>query len=256
MNSMIRAAYFCVALVVGGSTAAEIPMPQVTVLAAVSLTEALEELAASYEQSAHVHLRLSFAASSALARQLEAGADADVYFAADPDWMDYLAERGLIDPASRRDVLGNRLVLVAPASSTLRLRIGRGASLLAALGTGRLAMGEPDSVPAGRYARAALVRLGVWDSVKTHIAVAENARSALALVAREEAPLGVVYETDARIEPRVRIVDRFADDVHPPIRYPVALTPHARREARGFLTFLQTDAARAVFRRYGFTALQ
>ena len=188
-----------------------------------------------------------------LARQIEAGAHADLYISADVEWMSYLQSRRLIDAASRRDLLGNSLVLIAPADSPLRLAIAPHFSLLRALAGGRLAMGDPDSVPAGRYARTALARLGLWPALSGHLALTDNVRSALAFVARGEAPLGIVYQTDARSDPRVRILDTFPATLHAPIVYPVALTTGAQADARALLDFLRGAAAAKIFRKYGFT---
>jgi molybdate transport system substrate-binding protein len=229
--------------------------PAVVVFAASSLTDALQELAASFGKSAGIVVKLSFAASSALARQIESGAPADVFFSADVDWMDYLQSRKLIQSESRHDLLGNRLVLIAPADSPLRLKIAPHFALVQALGAGRLATGDPDSVPAGRYARAALTSLGVWDGVAGRIAGAENVRAALALVDRGEAPLGIVYRTDALIDQGVRIVDTFPADSHAPIIYPIALTLGAKSDAAKFAAYLGSPASSAVFARFGFVPL-
>lgn len=227
----------------------------ITVFAAASLTDALQELADDFRKASGIVVKSSFAASSALARQIESGAPADVFFSADLEWMDYLAARRLIKVESRRDLLGNRLVLVAPSASTIALKIGPHFGLAAALGTGRLATGDPDSVPVGRYARAALTTLGVWPQVGNRLVRAENVRAALALVDRGEVPLGIVYRTDALIDPGVRIVDLFAADSHPPITYPIALTVDARSGAQEFVDFLRTPTADAVFVKYGFAPL-
>lgn len=229
------------------------PPTDVLAFAAASLTDVLGELGGQYRVRSGRTVTFSFAASSALARQIEAGARADLFVSADREWMDYLQQRGLIAAASRRDIAGNRLVLVAPADSPARIELGERVDLGRALGRGRLALADPDIVPAGRYARAALQRLGAWTAVEHAIARAENVRVALAYVARGEAPLGIVYETDARIEPRVRIVVRLPENTHPPIRYPAALTRTAGEEAAGFLEFLGSAEARAVFERHGFT---
>ena len=232
--------------------AAGAPRGEILVFAASSLTDVLNDIAAAYERETGVHVALSYAASSALARQIEAGAPADVFFSADTDWMDYLLSHDLIQRQSRCDIVGNRLVLIAPAGSTVSLRIGPGFALASALGTGHLATGDPDSVPVGRYAKAALTNLGVWSQVQGRIVRAENVRAALELVARMEAPLGIVYRTDALIEKRVRIVAEFPASSHPPIIYPAALTRTARPIAGKFLEYLQSKAALAVFERYGF----
>lgn len=227
----------------------------VTVFAAASLKNALDEVGVAYAARTGAGARFAYAGSSALARQIEQGAPADIYISADSDWMDYLAGRKLIVTASRRDLLTNRLALIAPANSKLSLRIGKGMPLAKALGGGRLALAGPD-VPAGRYAKASLTRLGAWDSVSGKLAQAENVRAALQFVARGEAPLGIVYDTDAKVEPRVRIVGLFPDASHPPIVYPAALvagSSHPRASA--FLSFLGGPEARAVFRKYGFVVL-
>jgi molybdate transport system substrate-binding protein len=218
------------------------------------MSDVLSQLGSQYRLRTGRTVTFSFAASSALARQIEAGARADVFVAADEEWMDYLQQRGLIAAGSRRDIAGNRMVLIAPADSAVRVEFGERVDLGPALGTGRLALADPDIVPAGRYARSALQRLGAWTAVEHAIARAENVRVALAYVARGEAPLGIVYETDARIEPRVRIVARLPEDTHAPIRYPAALTRTAGGKGAGFLAFLVSAEARAVFDRYGFKA--
>lgn len=228
----------------------------VTVFAAASLTNALQDIGKDYEASGGGNVKFSFAASSLLARQIEAGADADLFFAADAEWMDYLAERKLIRTATRRNVLSNRLVLIAPAGSTVALTVAPGFTLAAALGDSRLALADPDTVPAGKYAKAALTALGVWPSVASKLARAENVRAALAYVARGESALGIVYATDAKAEPKVKTVDTFPADTHPAIVYPVALTTNADGpQARAFLAYIVSDKAAAVFRRHGFQVL-
>ena len=226
---------------------------QLTVYAAASMTNALEDIAARYREETGVAITLSPGASSTLARQIEAGARADVFVSADQEWMDYLAARRLIDPASRRDIAGNRLVLIAPAGSNVQLSIVPGFALAAALGDGRLAVADPAAVPAGRYAQAALTQLGAWDSVAKRLANADNVRAALAFVARDETPLGIVYATDAQIEPRVRVVGTFPAHTHPPITYPAALPTGAAPGARALLDYLGTPQSRAIFAKYGFT---
>lgn len=230
------------------------PAPGRTLLvfAAASLTEALDALDGAFTRQTHIPVRTSYAASSVLAKQIEAGAPADVFFAADHQWMDYLEQRQLLRTATRRDVLGNSLALVAPADSAVHLKIAPGFALAQALGAGRLASADPDSVPAGLYGRAALIKLGVWDSVQSHLAPAENVRAALAYVARAEAPLGIVYLTDAQAEKRVRVIDVFPEDTHPPILYPAAATAHALPQAQKYLAFLSGPQAREIFRSYGF----
>jgi len=232
--------------------AADAPDQELLVFAAASLTNALDDVATLYTQQTQQHVKFSYAASSALARQLEAGARADVFFSADLEWMDYVQARNLIDRSTRRNVLGNRLVLVAPADSKIELKIAPGFALASVLGKNRLATGDPESVPAGKYARSALTSLGVWNEVADKLVRADNVRSALAFIARGETPLGIVYETDARVEKRVRIVDFFPADSHPPIVYPVAVTSQARPAARQFVEFLQSAPAQEAFKKYGF----
>ncbi len=226
----------------------------VTVFAAASLKNALDEVGAAYARTGG-EARFSYAASSAIARQIEQGAPADVYVSADSDWMNYLAERKLIVAASRRDLLTNRLALIAPADSKATIRIGRGMPLAKALGPGRLAVAGPD-VPAGKYAKASLSALGVWDSVSGKLAQAENVRTALQYVARGETPFGVVYDTDAKVEPKVRIVGLFPDGTHPKIVYPAAVVAASKNpDAARFLAYMSSPPAAAIFRKYGFTVL-
>jgi molybdate transport system substrate-binding protein len=224
----------------------------VLVFGAASLTDVLDELGHAFTAQSQVEVKSSLAASSALAKQIEAGAPADVFFSADLEWMDYLQQRNLLRPGSRHDVVLNSLVLIAPADSKVSLKIAPGFDLLKALGDGKLATGDPDSVPVGKYAHAALEKLGVWDGVSSRIVRAENVRSALAFVARGEAPLGIVYRTDALAEKRVRIVDVFPQDSYPPVTYPIALTKGASPEAQRFEDFVTSAAARPIFLKYGF----
>lgn len=236
----------------------------VLVFAAVSLADAVGEIGRAFTEragatptsaGAHVAVRTSFAASSVLARQIEEGAPADLFVSADPDWMDYLEQRHLLRLGTRRDLLGNRLVLIAPATSTVQLTLVPHVDFTRALANGRLAMGDPDAVPAGRYGQAALVKLGVWDEIAPHLVRCENVRAALEFVARGEATLGIVYRTDALAEKRVRVVDVFPPDSHPPIIYPMALTSGAGPEAEAFEQFLESDTAGEIFARHGFRVL-
>jgi molybdate transport system substrate-binding protein len=252
----------CAAGVAGRPLRAAAPA-LVTVFAAASLTEVVGRLEAP-ARLAGLALRGVFAASSILARQVEQGAGADLFFPADEEWMDYLESRALLRPGTRRDVLGNRLVLVAPADPGFRAVAptvpgpAPGFALARALGRGgRLAVADPDYVPAGRYARAALAALGAWPQVEARLARAENVRAALALVARGEAPLGIVYATDARAERRVRVVGEFPATSHPPIRYPLAITRRARGPGPAVaLDFLAASAAaREVYASAGFGVL-
>jgi molybdate transport system substrate-binding protein len=235
-------------------TAAE-PEPDIVVFGAASLTNVLQELGDAFTGQTAIPVKFSFAASSALAKQIESGAPADVFFSADIDWMDYLQTRNLIRTGSRHDVVGNRLVLIAPADSAMVLKIEPRFALAAALGTGRLVTGDPDSVPVGRYARQALTQLQVWDGVEARLVRADSVRSALAFVDRGEAALGIVYETDALIDKKVRIVDTFPDASHSPIVYPVALTASAKASAAKFEDFLRSPAAAMAFEKYGFQTL-
>lgn len=233
------------------AAAREQPREQL-VFAAASLTDVLEEIGSRYRAKTQRVVGFSFAASSILARQIEAGASADVFVSADEHWMDYLESRGQIQSGSRRNVVGNQLVLVAAADSDIELHIAPGFALAKALGRGRLATGDPDIVPAGRYARAALISLGVWRDVERRLVGAESVRTALAFVARGEAPLGIVYETDALVEKRVRVVAMFPPESYPTIVYPAAVVKGANPGASQFVTYLLSEDAQAVFREYGF----
>lgn len=226
----------------------------VLVFAAASLKTALDSIASRWTAATGHTVKLSYAGSGALARQLEAGAPADIFVSADQQWMDYAEAHGLITPPSRAPLVGNALVLVAPKGSGTALRIGPGFALAAALGDDRLATGAPQSVPVGAYARAALGSLGVWEAVAGRIAGADSVRGALAFVARGEARLGIVYRTDALSEPKVEIIDTFPADSHPPIVYPAALVATSSSEPpRAFLAYLRSNEAAEVFRAEGFT---
>ena len=225
----------------------------VLVLAAASLQTVLDALVEPAQRATGVRMRVSYAASSALARQIENGAPAGLFISADLDWMDYLAERKLVRTQSRVNLAGNRLVLIGEKSHPVNIRIAPGFDLASALGNGRLALANPDVIPAGKYAKAALTALKVWDSVATKIAATENVRAALALVARGESPLGIVYATDARVEPGVVVIDTFAESLHPPIVYPAALLANVNDNAARVLSFLTSDTARKEFIAQGFT---
>jgi molybdate transport system substrate-binding protein len=230
---------------------------KVVVFAAASLKNVLDEISAQWQRESNGAVAaISYAASSALAKQIEQGGPAELFVSADLEWMDYLAQRGWIQPETRRNLVGNQLVLVAPKDSSVKLDATPGFPLLAALGAdGRLAVAAPE-VPAGKYARAALTSLGVASAVESRFASAENVRAALTLVARGEAPLGIVYRTDAQAEPAVRVVATFPEGSHPPIVYPVALTKAATSaDAKALLAFLGSAAARASFEKQGFTVL-
>lgn len=227
----------------------------ITVFAAASLKDALDQIGPQYQQKRGHTVVFSFAASSVLARQIENAQGVDVFVSADTQWMDYLDTRGLIQRDTRRDLLGNHLVLVAPADSKIAVTIAPHFDLAGALGGGRLAIADPASVPAGIYGKAALTSLGVWDSVAGHLAPAENVRAALAFVARGETPLGIAYTTDALSERKVRIVAQFPDSSHAPIVYPAALIKDAKPTAREFLDYLSSADARGIFRSNGFIIL-
>ena len=236
-------------------SAAQTDKPTIIDFAAASLTNALQEVGDGFTEDSSIAVKFSFAASSTLARQIENGAPADVFFSADLEWMDYLQTRKLIQVMSRHDVLGNQLVLVAPVTSKITLHIAPNFPLLAALGNSRLAIGDPDGVPAGRYAHEALTKLDVWNTVVNRLARADSVRSAVALVDRGEAPLGIVYRTDALIDKNVRVIDVFPDNTHLPITYPIALATGAKPDAAKFLSYVQSPAADIVFKRYGFIVL-
>jgi molybdate transport system substrate-binding protein len=225
----------------------------VLVFAAASTTEAVEAAIARYREDTGAEVTASFAASSTLARQIETGAPADIFLSANVAWVDYLEDEGLILPESRRDLLGNRLVLVAPADSKVEVAMGPDLALAQLLGDGRLAIGDPDHVPAGRYARAALESLGLWAEVEARTVRAPDVRAALALVARGETPLGIVYATDVAVCGSCRTVAAFPASSHPPIRYPLALVAgRASPAARAFYAFLASPAAAEIFARHGF----
>jgi molybdate transport system substrate-binding protein len=228
------------------------PADTVTVFAAASLKDALDESAKAYQAKAGDRIVVSYAASSALAKQIEAGAPADLFISADLEWMNYLEQRRLIRSDARRNLLRNRLVLIAPADSKASVNIAPGFPLAALLGNGRLAMANPDAVPAGKYGKASLEALGVWKDVQARVASAENVRAALVLVSRGEAPFGIVYRTDAAADPNVRVVGLFPENTHPPIIYPIAMTVGGKSAAEGFLKWLSQPEAKAIFEKYGF----
>jgi len=229
---------------------------KVTVFAAASLKNALDEVSAAWKASTGKETTNSYAASSALAKQIESGAPADIFISADLDWMKYLTDRKLIADGTDVDLLGNTLVLVAPADSKAQITIAPGFDLAAVLAGGRLAVGDVKAVPAGKYAKAALEKLGVWASVEGSLAQAENVRAALKLVATGEAPAGIVYETDAREDKQLKVLGTFPADSHPAIVYPAALVAASgNAEAPAFLAFIQSPAALEIFRAHGFTTL-
>lgn len=229
----------------------------VTVFAAASLKESLDDVARQFEAASGNKVVVSYAASSALAKQIEAGAPADIFISADTDWADYLDTRKLLTPGTRANLLANQIVLIAPASSTSALKIATSFKLADALGKQRLAMANPDAVPAGKYGKAALESLGVWPSVSDKVARAENVRAALALVSRGETPFGIVYRTDALADKGVKIVDTFPAGTHPAITYPVALVATRKSApAKALVDFMKADKTRATWEKYGFTVLK
>jgi molybdate transport system substrate-binding protein len=227
------------------------------IFAAASLKNALDEIAADWSKStARPMPRISYAASSALAKQMEQGAPADMFISADTDWMDYVEKKDLIQKGTRFNLLGNKIVLIAPRDSKSTVDVKQGFDLAKVLAGGKLAMANVDSVPAGKYGKAALEKLGAWNGVKDSIAQADNVRAALLLVGRGEAPLGIVYATDAAAEPNVKIVGTFPEDSHPPIIYPAALAKDTKAaDARPFLDHLKSAKARPAFEKQGFTVL-
>jgi molybdate transport system substrate-binding protein len=249
---------FGVAIALGLVTPARVVAQthDILVFGAASLKDALDDIDAQYLRQSGKKVVVSYAASSALAKQIEAGAPADVFISADLDWMDYLAARKLIKPETRTNLLGNTLVLIAPASSPLKLTIAPNFPLAQTLGNERLALADPRAVPAGKYAAAALEKLGVWSSVAGKIAAAENVRATLLLVARGEAPLGIVYATDALADKSVKIVGEFPADSHPPVIYPIAAVAGSSNPAVApYVDYLQGPGARTAFEKQGFRVL-
>ncbi|NJL08475.1 MAG: molybdate ABC transporter substrate-binding protein [Methylacidiphilales bacterium] len=240
------------------ATAAEPAAPKgqapVLVFAAASLTTAFNAIGAEWEKATGKKVSFSYAASSALARQMDSGAPADVFASADLRWMDWAAEKKLIKDGSRETLLGNALVLIAPLDAATDLKIAKGFPLAAAIGDSRLATGAIPAVPVGNYAKQALTHLGIWEAVEPKIAGAESVRAALALVARGEARFGIVYATDAKAEPKVKVVDTFPEDSHDPVLYPIALTANsANPDAAAFVAFLRSPTAEKILTGEGFT---
>ena len=227
-----------------------------TVFAAASMKNALDDIDLAFTAKTGVKIIASYAASSALAKQIEQGAPADIFMSADTDWMDYASAKRAISEPTRVNLLGNSIVLIAPRDSSIdKVTIGHGFDLAGLAGNGRIATGDVSAVPVGKYARAALEKLGAWQAAEPKFAMAESVRAALTLVARGEAALGIVYATDARVEPGVKIAGTFPADSHPAIIYPVAATIAAKPEAASYLAFLRSPAAKAIFEKYGFSFL-
>jgi molybdate transport system substrate-binding protein len=228
----------------------------VTVFAAASMKNALDDVDAAYTKKTGVKVVASYDASSALMKQIEAGAPADAFISADLKWMDYGSQNKLIKDDTRVNLLGNQLVLIAPKDSKIdTVAIKPGFDLAKLAGDGRIATGDVKAVPVGIYAQAALQKLGVWDAVAPKMAMTQNVRAALTLVARGEAPLGIVYSTDAKVEPGVKIVAAFPEATHEPIIYPVAATVVAKPDVKSYLAFLRSGEAKAIFEKYGFVVL-
>src|SRR6202166_733827 len=227
-----------------------------TVFAAASMKNALDDIDTAFTAKTGVKIVASYAASSTLAKQIEQGAPADIFVSADTDWMDYATARKNINEPTRVNLLGNSIVLIAPKESTIdNVSIGPGFELAKLAGSGKIATGDVKAVPVGKYAKAALEKLGAWQAAEPKFAMADSVRAALTLVARSEAALGIVYSTDAKVEPGVKIVGTFPADSHPPIIYPVAATATAKAEATDYLAFLKSSAAKTILEKYGFTYL-
>ena len=226
------------------------------VFAAASLKNALDDVNTAYTAKSGIKIAASYAASSALAKQIEQGAPADLFASADSDWMTYAIQKNTIKEGTRVDLLGNKLVLIAPKDSDVTtVSIGSGFDLARLVGDGKIATGDVQAVPVGKYAKAALEKLGSWNTAAPKFAMADNVRAALTLVARNEAAFGIVYETDARVEPGVKIVGAFPPDSYPPVVYPFALTVTAKPEAADYLGFVRSSSSKAIFEKYGFTVL-
>lgn len=256
---MIRIAGLFTAFVIvagAGLSPAAAEDKTITVFAAASMKNALDEVDAAYTARTGTKFSVSYAASSVLAKQIEQGAPADVFVSADTDWMDYAISKKTINEPSRVNLLGNSIVLIAPKDSKLdNVAIAQGFDLAKLAGDGRIATGDVKSVPAGKYAKAALTSLGAWQAAEPKFAMAESVRAALTLVARGEANLGIVYSTDAKVEPGVKIIGTFPADSHPAIIYPVAATATAKPETNDYLAFLRSAAAKTILEKYGFKFL-
>ena len=238
-------------------TDASAQQAKLVIFAAASLKDALDDVNTAYRRDKGQETTTSFAASSTLAKQIEAAAPADIFISADLDWIDYLAKKDLIKPDTRANLLGNQLVLIAPANTAKKLSVAPNFPLAQTLGNGRLAIADPNSVPAGKYGKAALEALGVWSSVADRLAPAENVRATLLLVSRGEAPLGIVYQTDAVADKGVTILGTFPENTHPPIIYPIAAVAASTNPANvGYIAFLKSPAARPLFEKWGFTVLK
>jgi molybdate transport system substrate-binding protein len=243
--------------VLAGAPQPLVAQEQITVFAAASLKNALDDANAAFTKATGVKVTASYAASSALAKQVEQGAPADMFISADLQWMDYVGERKLIKPDTRINLLGNKLVLIAPADSKITsVTIGQGFDIAKLAGSGRIAVADVNAVPAGRYAKAALEKLDAWAAAAPKLAQAENVRATLAFVARDETPIGVVYETDAKVEPKVKVIGAFPDGSYPPVTYTVAaIATTTKQSVPQYLHFLRSAAAKTIFEKYGFSFL-
>ena len=248
---------FALAILLGSAWSPALAQDKsLTVFAAASMKNALDDIDAAYTAKTGIKIVVSYAASSALAKQIEQGAPADVFVSADTDWMDYATAKKTINEATRVNLLGNSIVLIAPKDSKIdKVTIGPGFDLSKLAGDGKIATGDVKAVPAGKYAKAALQTLGAWPAAEAKFAMADSVRAALTLVARNEAVLGIVYATDAKVEPGVKIVGTFPADSHPAITYPVAATTTAKAETADYLAFLRSSAAKTILEKYGFRFL-
>jgi molybdate transport system substrate-binding protein len=249
--------FFVLSILLGSASSPALAEDKsLTVFAAASMKNALDDIDAAYSAKTGVKIVASYAASSALAKQIEQGAPADVFVSADTDWMDYSIGKKTVNEATRVNLLGNSIVLIAPKDSKIdNVAIGPGFDLSKLAGDGKIATADVKSVPVGKYAKASLEKLGAWTAAEPKFAMTENVRAALALVARGEAVLGIVYATDAKVEPGVKIVGAFPADSHPAIIYPVAATATAKPEAADYLAFLRTSTAKTILEKYGFSFL-
>lgn len=255
-SSLFRQTAMAFLIIAAGAFTAHAQARDILVFGAASLKNALDDANAQYQRGKNHKVVVSYAASSALAKQIENGAPADIFISADLDWMDYVAERKLIKPNTRSNFLGNKLVLIAGTDSKVTLKIAPNFPLAQALGSGRLAMADPASVPAGKYGKAALEALGVWASVANKVAPAQDVRATLAFVSRGEAPLGIVYQTDAAADKAVKIVDAFPANTHPPIIYPIAVLASSNNaDVMAYLQYLKSAAAAPAFEKQGFVVL-
>jgi len=256
LKLFVRVAAAAVVVVAAGTVSPLRAQQQLTLFAAASMKNALDDVNAAFTRKTGIKTVASYAATSALMRQIEQGAPADIFASADLEWMDYGIEKLLINPKTRVNLLGNRLVLIAPKDSKITtVKLEKGFDLAKLVGDGRIATGEVKSVPVGRYAVAAMETLGMWAAVEKRMAMVENVRVALTLVARGEAAFGIVYETDAKVEPGVKIVGHFPPHSHPEIVYPVAATVKANASAPRYIDFLQSGASKSIFEKYGFSFL-